>query len=371
MSSNFGINVTTGSDATRPIEIQSTTPIAVVGTTSGDSGSLKLHTSPEKAYQVFKADTGSIKLALDDLKSQNVQCPVIVSVTPKVSQGQEGKIIEAVNALKTAESVTGYRPNLIVAPEWSHTSTINAKMKEVAEFVRGTAIVDLNVADETAAVKSVGSFGSRRVLLVDPYVTVATPDGSEVQRPTSARIAGLIGKTDGEREYGFADSFSNRIINGVIGTKRPIDFVAGQDSQADRLRTKKITTIIRYKGFRAWGGETTDADPIWQDLTRVRIFDRISEAALDTLFWAIDRRATDVLTQVKVSVEGLCNALKGAGVLLGFNVEWDGDRNTNVNITAGKFYLKCSMQNSPIVKRIEVAFNYSDKYGQVLFKEIQ
>lgn len=370
MPSDYGINVTVGSDATRPIEIQSTTPIAIVGTTSG-SGKVKQYASPDKAYTAFSSDRGTIKQALSDLKSQHINSPVIVSVTPALRSGQEAKIIESVEALKTAEATTGYRPNLIIAPEFSNASGVNAKMKEVAEFVRGTAIIDLNVASESAAITTAGSFGSRRVLLVDPYVTITAIDGSQVHRPASTFIAGLIAKTDGTREYGWADSFSNRIINGVIGTKRAIDFVAGQDCQADRIRKKKITTIIRYKGFRSWGGETTDADPIWSDLTRVRVFDRISEAALDKLFWAIDRRATDVLTQVKVSVEGMCHALQGAGVLLGFKVKWDSDKNTNANITAGKFYLKCSLQNSPIVKRIEVAFNYSDKFGQVLFKEVQ
>ncbi len=370
MASQFGINVTTGSDAARPIAVQSTTPIAVVGTTSTDAA-LRLYGSPAGAVEAFKDDTGTIKAALNDLQSQNVNCPVIVSTAKIVNEGQEGKVIAAIEALKTAQSVTGYRVNLLVAPEFSHINTVAAKMQEVADFVRGTAIIDLNAKDEAAAVKAVKSFGSKRVLLADPYVGVAAADGSVAYRPVSARLAGMIGRTDGEREYGWADLFSNRVIHGVIGTARAIDFVPGQDCQADRLRTAKITTVIRHQGFRAWGGETTDADPIWSDLTRVRAFDRVSEAALDALFWAIDRRASDVLTPVKVSVEGLCNALLGAGVLLGFKVEWDAERNTRENITAGKFYLNCSMQNSPIVKRIEVSFNYSDEFGKVLFKEVQ
>ncbi|MBD3842356.1 MAG: hypothetical protein IE909_10805 [Campylobacterales bacterium] len=76
------------------------------------------------------------------------------------------------------------------------------------------------------------------------------------------------------------------MINGISGTSRAIEFNAGQDCEADRLRTKGIGTVIRYNGFRMWGGETTDIDPIWQDHTRVRVFDRVCEAALDGLFWA-------------------------------------------------------------------------------------
>ena len=63
-------------------------------------------------------------------------------------------------------------------------------------------------------------------------------------------------------------------------------------------------------------------------------------------------------------------ALKGAKVLLGFNVYWDPERNTKANITAGKFYLVAEMQNMPIVKRLEVNFSYVDRYSDVLIKLI-
>jgi hypothetical protein len=188
-------------------------------------------------------------------------------------------------------------------------------------------------------------------------------------QPMSARRAGLIAWTDAQWEYGFADSHSNRIINGISGTARAIEFNAGQDCEADRLRAKGIGTIIRYNGFRVWGGETTDIDPIWQDHTRVRVFDRVCEAALDGLFWAIDRRA-DILKSVRDSVEQMLLALKGSKVLLGFNVYWDPEKNTKANISAGKFYLVAQMQNMPIVKRLEVNFSYVDRYGDVLIKMI-
>ena len=93
------------------------------------------------------------------------------------------------------------------------------------------------------------------------------------------------------------------------------------------------------------------------------------EAALDGLFWAIDRRA-DILKSAKDSVEQMLLALKGSSVLLGFNVYWDPEKNTRANITAGKFYMVAEMQNMPIVKRLEVNFSYVDKYADVLIKQI-
>lgn len=97
--------------------------------------------------------------------------------------------------------------------------------------------------------------------------------------------------------------------------------------------------------------------------------DRIAEAALEGLFWAIDRRA-DELKAAKDSVEQMLLALKGAKVLVDYEVSWNEELNTAANITAGKFYLDVQLMNTPIVKRLEINFNYTDKYADTLIKMI-
>ena len=390
MASEYGVNVKTSSSAARPLAIKSSTPIAVVGTvisaTADLFGSEPLYYgSATEAKETFEDHDGTIREALDGIEDQNVQCPIIIKVVMVASAdaeanpsaeayyGQEAsyksKIITAINELKVAAGEVGIKPNLIVAPRFSHDLDVATEMTSVAERLLAMSIVDLNTANESAALVKKASFGTRRVLLRDPYVKVwDTYQDKEVMQPDSGRVAGMIAATDARWEYGFADSFSNRVMNGISGTARPIEFNAGQDCEADRLRSASVGTIIRYNGFRTWGGETTDIDPIFQDHTRLRVFDRVSEAALDGLFWAIDRRATDVLKAVKDSVEQMLLALKGAGVLVGFEVEWDEEQNTKANITAGKFYLIAYMQNSPIVKRLEINFNYADRWGEVLMR---
>ncbi len=401
MASQYGVNTVTSVNAARPIRINSSTPIGVVGTvllpanTSDMSedhisiyekirnGTPLFFGSADKANEFFGELEGTLRETLDGIADQNVTGPlIIIAVELETSHSGKtaetfyddltlkSKIIKAVSRLKGVAGSVGYKPNLIVALRFSHDADIATEMTSVAQKLLAMALVDLNADDESAAVLAVGSFGTNRVLLCDPYVKVwDTLTNSEIYQPLSARRAGLIAWTDAQHEYGFADSHSNRVINGISGTKRDIEFNAGQDCEADRLRTKGVGTVIRYNGFRIWGGETTDIDPIWQDHTRVRVFDRISEAALDGLFWAIDRRA-DILKSVKDSVEQMLLALKGAKVLLGFNVYWDPERNTKANITAGKFYLVAEMQNMPIVKRLEVNFSYVDRYGDVLIKLI-
>ncbi|MCP3922637.1 MAG: phage tail protein [Desulfobacterales bacterium] len=369
MSANFGVNVRTTVNAARPMKIESSTPIGVVATSKAEPGLYFYGNTTEarKTIDDMADQSGSLKAAVIDIDDQNVSGPLIVSSVLEGADdaATQSNVIAGIEKLKMAQGELAYAPNLIVAPEFSDIQTVAAKMQLVAEKLRATAIIDLNKDNESDAVAAVSSFGSKRVLLCDPYVKV----GDDIFRPMSARIAGMIAKTDAEWEYGFADSFSNRIMNGIVGTKRVVEFVPGENCEADRLRDENITSVIRYKGYRAWGGETTDGDPIWKSLTRVRIFDRICGAALDGLFWAIDKRA-DVLKAAKDSVDQMLLGLQGSGVLLGFNVFWDPEQNTAVNVTAGKFYMIAEMQDMPIVKRLEVNFSYVDRYGDVLIKEI-
>jgi hypothetical protein len=385
MASQYGVNTRVTSEAARAIRIQSSTPIAVVGTYfsfTDTETKIEYYGSVSDALTAFKFLEGTVKEALIGIDDQNVECPIIIKAVPLPktelsaeifygSPNLKSTIIDEINGLKSVAALFGVKPNLIVAPRFSHDLEVATAITSVANRLLAVGIVDLNCNDEDGAMLARNNFGTSRILLRDPYVKVwDTTLSAEVLQPDSARVAGMIAWTDGQWEYGFADSFSNRIMNGIVGTARAVEFAAGQDCEADRLRTNGIGSIINYKGWRTWGGETTDIDPIWQDHTRVRIFDRISEAALDGLFWAIDRRATDVLKSVKDSVEQMLLALKGAGVMIGYDVFWDKDQNTKANITAGKFYLKAQAQNSPIVKRIEINFSYVDRYGDVLMKMI-
>lgn len=394
MASQYGVNTTTSTNASRSLAIVSSTPIAIVGSAVLSAADGEIYTkatnkeplyygSVSKAKTAFSDIAGTITEALDGIEDQNVQCPIIIKVVIITQEESllsaelfynnpliKTSVIDNLNALKSVASVVGVKPKLIIAPRFSHNLDVATEMTSVAERLLAFSIVDLNVGNESEALLKRASFGTGRVLLRDPYVQVwDTLTSTSITQPDSARVAGMIAWTDAQWEYGFADSFSNRVMNGISGTARPIEFNAGQDCEADRLRVASIGTIIRYNGFRTWGGETTDIDPIWQDHTRVRVFDRISEAALDGLFWAIDRRA-DILKSVKDSVEQLLLALKGARVMIGYDVYWDEERNTKTNITAGKFYLKAEAQNSPIVKRVEVNFNYSDRWGDILIKLI-
>ena len=385
MAAKFGVNVTISAEAARPIAVESTTPIGIAGYEEVLENGLHFYMTTAKALEALEAKykakkdasqafkKGSIYRALKGIEDQAVNTQIILSVfTKDDDEDTNDEITEcksAVTAFAKAKSRFGYSPNLIIAPGFSHEDAIKGEIEKMATRLKATGIVDIKADDAAAAIVKMGDFGTNRLVAAYPNVKVWDDEtNAYVYEGQSARIAGMIAHTDGASEFGYSDSYSNRVMIGVSGTQIDVDFELGETCTADELRAAKISTIIRESGFRAWGGETSDQDTIWQDLARVRIFDRISQACQKGVLFAIDRKASE-LYHAKRSVSELLRQLVGAKVLLGYELSWSA-KNTDATITAGKFYLDVRMQNNPIVKQLTLDFIYVDKYGSVLMDEL-
>lgn len=385
MAAKFGVNVTISAEAARPIAVESTTPIGIAGYEEVLENGLHFYMTTAKALEALEAKykakkdssqafkKGSIYRALKGIEDQAVNTQIILSVfTKDDDEDTNDEITEcksAVTAFAKAKSRFGYSPNLIIAPGFSHEDAIKGEIEKMATRLKATGIVDLKADDAAAAIVKMGDFGTNRLVAAYPNVKVWDDEtNAYVYEGQSARIAGMIAHTDGASEFGYSDSYSNRVMIGISGTQIDVDFELGETCTADELRAAKISTIIRESGFRAWGGETSDQDTIWQDLARVRIFDRISQACQKGVLFAIDRKASE-LYHAKRSVSELLRQLVGAKVLLGYELSWSA-KNTDATITAGKFYLDVRMQNNPIVKQLTLDFIYVDKYGSVLMDEL-
>lgn len=385
MAAKFGVNVTVSAEAARPIAVESTTPIGIAGYEEVLENGLHFYMTTAKALEALEAKykakkdasqafkKGSIYRALKGIEDQAVNTQIILSIFTKDNdEDTNDEITEcksAVSAFAKAKSRFGYSPNLIIAPGFSHEDAIKGEIEKMATRLKATGIVDLKADDAAAAIVKMGDFGTNRLVAAYPNVKVWDDEtNTYVYEGQSARIAGMIAHTDGASEFGYSDSYSNRVMIGVSGTQIDVDFELGETCTADELRAAKISTIIRESGFRAWGGETSDQDTIWQDLARVRIFDRISQACQKGVLFAIDRKASE-LYHAKRSVSELLRQLVGAKVLLGYELSWSA-KNTDATITAGKFYLDVRMQNNPIVKQLTLDFIYVDKYGSVLMDEL-
>lgn len=361
---NFGINGSISVNAARPITVDSTTVISIVATTDAGSMGMQFFGNADLALTAYAVSTrGTLKDALNGIIAQGVYCPIIIyavsdtALNPAIT----ADLIVGVNALSTAEAITGYRPDIIICPEFSGEATVGTAMDAMATRLWATAIVDVSATTEATALAYAANFGTRFCVLVGPE----TVNVGGVDIAPSSVYAGMIAAMDASNPFGWAESVSNRVAKGVSSTTRIIDYADGHDSEARRLRNAGIASIVRDVGWRTYGFETTDIDPIWSPMNRVRSFYKMLRAMILASKWARDRQA-DELLYVKQSVEEFMRGLKGAGVVLGFEAYFDPALNTKATVTNGQFYLTVLVQDMPTIRELNIELVYVDDYSDVL-----
>jgi hypothetical protein len=159
---------------------------------------------------------------------------------------------------------------------------------------------------------------------------------TEVIRPASGRVAGLIAKSDAER--GYWHSPSNRLIEGITGTARPVEFALGDaTSRANYLNENEVATIIQADGFRLWGNRSCSSDPKMAFIKRRRIADMISESIQAAHMWAVDRNIDRTyIEEVVEGVNAYGRSLMARGALVGFKCWAPAALNSPQELEAGK-----------------------------------
>lgn len=250
-----------------------------------------------------------------------------------VAGAATGESYTGAYALQQAESLGLPRPRILIAPGFSDEAAVAQALLAVASRLRAIAVIDGPDTTDAAAVTFRETLSSPRLYLVDPAVKVGSP---AVAEPASARVAGVIARTDAER--GFWWSPSNQVITGVVGLSRPVDFRLGDaTSRANHLNENDVATIIRQDGYRLWGNRTLSADAKRSFLNVVRIADEVNERILRGHLWAVDRNLTRTyLDDVVEGVNAFLRELTGLGAIHGGRCWADPELNTAEQIAAGK-----------------------------------
>ena len=356
MATDFlhGVEVVEIDGGTRPIRTVKSSVIGLIGTApKADAAKFPLNTpvliAGNRTEAATLGDSGTLPSAIDGIFDQVGAAVVVVrvdegadddatlsNVVGGVSAGGE---YEGVHAFLGAKSVVGVQPRILCAPNFSHKAAGGAELVVVAERLRAVAIIDGPNTNDADAKTYAGTFGSHRAYLVDPWVRVwDTKLNAETVEPSSARVAGMIARSDNER--GFWWSPSNTEMRGIIGTARPIDFTLGDvNSRANLLNEKNVSTIIRENGFRLWGNRTLGADPKWAFLSVRRTADIIQDSIQRAHLWAVDRNITKTYVEnVTDGVNAYLRELKALGAIQGGKCWADAELNTKESIQAGKVY---------------------------------
>ncbi|MDE1465602.1 phage tail sheath subtilisin-like domain-containing protein [Spartinivicinus sp. A2-2] len=246
---------------------------------------------------------------------------------------------EGVHALLGAESVAKVQPKLLIVPGFTQIEAVTQELQGIADRLRAIIIADgPNTTDEAAKAYR-DKFGSARVYLVDPAVTVFdTTLKQETAQPASSRVAGLIARID--HKHGFWWSPSNKELYGLIGTHRPVDFTLGDpNARANVLNENEVATIIQKQGYRLWGNRTCSSDPKWAFLSVRRTADMINESLLRAHLWAVDRNIDrNFIESVTDGVNSYLRTLKNKGAIIGGECWLDEKLNTPENIADGKVF---------------------------------
>jgi phage tail sheath protein FI len=378
MSIKRGVVTEVTSNSARPISVSSTLPIALVLQSSVIASDVYGFDSPQKALDFFddndklKDDTGNLKKYLKvGIDKFGLIVPIIVSISSVDADNDRNiaNMVDAVNALKTAPSITEFKPDIVAVGFDEYNLSVYNAVDDVCKVLKARTFLDLYAPDNGQAISRRNNFGSDRITVAKCSVKILNTTTANLETYDSGiMLAWLRCSVDGSGKLGYSKSISNRLlsINGVVS---PSEFYAGCLDSTDPLTEKQIMSFIHYKGFRTWEYATTSADAIWQDARRVRIFDMCAAAVIDGIFFAVDKDM-NALNAAKDSLRGFMNGLVGDDVMVGFNVELDLARTTKERVTAGEFYFIVDAQEMPSAKLIHVTFNKVDRYASTVYKMI-
>lgn len=354
-----GVEVVQIDTGARPIRTVRSSVIGLIGTAPGaDENVFPLNTpvliAGNRTEAALLGETGTLPTAIDGIFDQAGAVVVVI----RVEEGSDedatiGNIIggidsvtgayKGVQAFLGSESIVHVCPRILIAPGFTHqrpsgnANPVVGELLGIAERLRAVIIADGPNSNDVDAITYRGDWGSSRIYIVDPHVKIFDGD-VVVDEPASARVAGLIAKTD--NDFGFWWTPSNKVINGIIGSSRPVDFTLGDvNARANLLNENEVATIIRQDGYRLWGNRTTSSDPKWAFLSVRRTADIINDSLLRSHLWAVDRNITKTyIEDVLEGVNSYLASLKAQGAILGGRAYADRELNTPLNIADGKVF---------------------------------
>lgn len=359
-----GVEVVDLNDGPRPIRTVRSSVIGIVGTApNADPAKFPLDKPVLIAGSrrdaglldttALKTGLGTLPGALDLLLDQIGAAVVVIRVDDTGDAAAKLAAViggvdangdyTGVHAFLAAQGDLGVTPRILIAPgftasrEGDLANPVVAELLGIAERLKAVVIADLPATTDADAVAYRGDWGSKRVYGIYPEVKVSR-GGATVTTPASPAVAGLIAKIDNDR--GFWNSPSNQVINGILGTSKPVDFAMGDaNSRANFLNEAEVATIVREDGFRLWGNRTFSDDPKFAFLSVVRTADIINDSILRAHLWAVDRNITKTyISDVEESVNAYMRGLIGLGAILYGKCWADPDLNDAASIADGKVW---------------------------------
>ncbi len=218
----------------------------------------------------------------------------------------------------------GYRPRILAAPELD-TEAVTKSLCVIAGKLRAFVYASCHGCNTMAeAITYRQKFNEREVMLLWPDFIAYNPKSGENETfPAPAYACGLRAYID--HEQGWHKSLSNVPVKNVLGMSRHVFWsLQAEDSDANSLNNKEITTIIRRNGFRFWGNRTPETNAyIFEVYTRTAqvLADSIAEAQFETIDSPLTpANVKDVISAIRAKLDSLVTAGKLIGAECWYDV---------------------------------------------------
>ncbi|RQM37296.1 phage tail sheath subtilisin-like domain-containing protein [Erwinia psidii] len=273
-------------------------------------------------------------------------------------------------AFLTAEQKAGYRPRILAAPGYD-TEEVTSALCVIAQNLRAFVYAgchDCKTMKEAIAYRA--KFAYRELMLIWPDFIAYNPlTGVNEAFPAPAYACGLRALIDNDQ--GWHKSLSNVAVSNVLGISQDVFWsLQAEDSDANELNNKEVTTLIKRNGFRFWGNRTTEtSDYLFEVYTRTAqiLADSIAEAQ----FEAADEPLTPANVKDVVSgISGKISALVTSGRLIGGECWFDIEDNGTTDLRQGKLRIRYKYTPVPPLEDLTLYQTFTDEYFESAFSSL-
>lgn len=327
--------------------------------------------------------TGSLYKTLKAIADQTSPKVIVVRVaaaTDKADAKTQSQLIiggtaedgsyTGMYAFLTAEQKVGYRPRILAAPDYD-TEEVTSALCVIAQNLRAFVYANCYGCKTMAeAMTYRAKFAYRELMLIWPDFIAYNPlTGNNEIFPAPAYACGLRALID--NNHGWHKSLSNISVNNVLGISQDVFWsLQAEDSDANELNNKEITTLIKRNGFRFWGNRVTDTNAyIFEVYTRTAqiLADSIAEAQ----FEAIDEPLTPTNVKDVVSgINGKLSALVTQGRLIGAECWFDILDNPTTGLRQGQVRIRYKYTPVPPMEDLTMYQTFTDEYFGAAFSSL-
>lgn len=327
-------------------------------------------------YAAYYSDGNLIVETIEDGAAKAATKLFISYDKIKTADIDDDDIVKGIEAIDLCMATVSITPDLIIAPGWSHTSTVQAVMAAKAEVINGIlgakSICDIDCSASGARSYDAVAAKKSATNLIDPAQIAAWPQvklGSK-QFHLSTQLAGLMAKVDSGNDGVPYESPSNKALQCDGACLEDGTDVTLTLEQANILNANGICTALKFmNGFVAWGNYTacypsnTDIKDYFIPISRM--FKWVGNSLIKT-FWSktdspMNRRLLD---NIKDSANNWLAGLVGSEYLLGARVEILDSENPMTDLMAGIVRIHIYMTPPSPAQEIDFVLEYDTDYVQ-------